>query len=137
MSKLQNKINNDVSLGQSLNPPNDVAKPSSVDNSSDLQDVFTKIDKLKKLWDDETIDFDLIRYIPGITKIRQIKGQIYNTLPKKPYASPNWSDMKTFEFNLILAANTATNFNNMHLCIPIQIKKANSCWRHWGNVDNC
>lgn len=49
MSKLQNKINNDVSLGQSLNPPNDVAKPSSVDNSSDLQDVFTKIDKLKKL----------------------------------------------------------------------------------------
>ena len=126
MSKLQSKINNDVHLGQSLNPLNDVAKVSSVDNSSDLQDDFTKIDKLKKLWDDETTDFDLIRYLPGITKISR-QEQIYNTLPKKPYASPNWSDMKTFEFNLILAANTATNFNNMHLCIPMQIKKPNSC----------
>ena len=46
---MQSKINKDVHLGQSLNPFNDIAKVSSVDNSSDIQDVFTKIDKLKKL----------------------------------------------------------------------------------------
>ena len=54
------------------------------------------------------------------------QGKIYNVLPKKAYASPNWSDMNTFEFNLILAANTATNVNNMYLltiCIPMDIKK--------------
>ena len=31
---------------------------SSVDNSSDLKNVFTKIDKLGKLWKDGIIDFD-------------------------------------------------------------------------------
>ena len=46
---MQSKINNNVRLGQPLNLLNDVVKVSSVDNSSDLQDVFTKIDKLKKL----------------------------------------------------------------------------------------
>ena len=46
---MQSKINNNVRLGQPLNLLNDVVKVSSFDNSSDLQDVFTKIDKLKKL----------------------------------------------------------------------------------------
>ena len=46
---MQSKINNNVRLGQPLNLLNDVVKVSSVDNSSDLQDVYTKIDKLKKL----------------------------------------------------------------------------------------
>ena len=118
---MQSKINNDVQLGQSLNPLNDVVKTSSVGNSSDLQDVFTKVYKLKKLWDDGTIDFDLIRYLPGMAKILR-QGQIYNALPKKAYISPNWSDMKTFECNVILAANTAIYFNNMYLCILMQIK---------------
>ena len=78
---MQNKINNDVLLGQSLNPLSDVVKVLSVDNLSDLQDAFTKIDKLKKLWDDGTMDFDLISYLLGVAKISR-EGQIYNTLPK-------------------------------------------------------
>ena len=71
------------------------------------------------------MDFDLIRYLPGMAKISR-QGQIYNTLPKRAYASPNWSDVKTFEFNFILAANTATKFKNMYLCITMQIKKKNN-----------
>ena len=58
------------------------------------------------------------------------QGKIYNALPKKAYASPNWSDMNTFEINLILAANTATNVKNMYLltiCIPMDIKKDYDC----------
>ena len=53
------------------------------------------------------------------------QGQIQNAFPKKAYALPNWSEMKTFFFNLILAANITTNFNKMYRCIPIQIKKKN------------
>ena len=93
------KINNDVHLGQSSNPLNDVVKVSSVDNSSDLQDVFTKIDKLKKLWDNRTMDFDQIRYLPGMSKISR-QGQIYNVLPEKAYDSPNCFDLKTLSLIL-------------------------------------
>ena len=46
---MKSKINNNIQLGQSLNPLNDVVKVPSVDNSSDLKDIFTKIDKLGKL----------------------------------------------------------------------------------------
>ena len=103
-----------------MNPLKNVAKVSSIDNTSDLQDVFTQIDKLKKLWDDGSMDYDLIRYLPGMGKIR---GHTYSVHPQRVYASPNWSDLKTFEFNMLVTAGTAANFNNMHLCIPFQIKK--------------
>ena len=49
---MQSKINNEVQFGQALNPLKNVIKVSSIDNTSDLQDAFTKINKLKKLWDD-------------------------------------------------------------------------------------
>ena len=59
------KINNKVQFGQALNPLKNVAKVSSIDNTSALQDVFTKIDKFKKLWDDGSMDYDRIRYFQG------------------------------------------------------------------------
>ena len=64
----QSKINNEVQFGQALNPLKNVAEVSSIDNTSDLQNVFTKIDKLKKLWDDGSMDYDLIRYLSGMAK---------------------------------------------------------------------
>ena len=117
---MQSKINNDVQLGQSLNPLNDVVKVLSVVNFSNLKDVFMKIDKLGKLWKDGTMDFDLIRYLPGMAKISR-QCQIYNALPKKAHVSPNYVDKKTLEYNFILVANTCRNFSNMYLCLPIQI----------------
>ena len=117
----QSKIHNELQFAQVLNPLKNVAKVSSVDNTSDLKDVFTKIDKLKKLWDDGSINYDLIRYLPGTAKISR-QGKIYNAHPQKVYASTNWSGLRTFEFNMLLTANAVTNFNNMHLCIPMQIK---------------
>ena len=65
---------------------NDVVKVLSVDNASDLKDVFTKIDKLGKLLKDASIGSDLIRYLSGMTKI-SMKVQIYNALLKKAYVS--------------------------------------------------
>ena len=38
---IQSKINNEVQFGQAQNPLKNVAKVSSVDNTSELQDVFT------------------------------------------------------------------------------------------------
>ena len=114
---MQSKIDNQVQFGQTLNPLKYVAKVSSIDNTSDLQDVFTKIDKLQKLWDDDSMDYGLIRYLPGMAKIsRQV--QIYNMDPQRVYVSPNLSDLRTFVFNMLLTADTSANFNKMHLCIP-------------------
>ena len=105
---MQSKSNN-VHLGQSINLLNEVVNVLSVDNSFDLQDVFAKIDKFEKIWDDRTMDFDLIRYLSGMAKISR-QNQIYNALLKKAYAPPTWPNMKSFEFNFILAANTTANF---------------------------
>ena len=108
---MQSKINKEVQFGQSLNPVRNVAKVSSIDNTSDLQDVLTKINKLKKLWDAGSMDYDPIRYLSGMAKISR-QGQIYSVHPQRLYASPGWSDLRTFEFNMLLTAYTATNFNN-------------------------
>ena len=119
---MQSKIDNQVQFGQTLNPLKYVAKVSSIDNTSDLQDVFTKIDKLQKLWDDDSMDYCLIRYLPGMAKISR-QGQIYNMDPQRVYVSPNLSDLRTFVFNMLLTADTSANFNKMHLLIPLKIKK--------------
>ena len=66
---MQGKINNKVQFGQALNPLKNVAKVSSIDNTLDLQDVFTNINEFKKLWDDGSVDYDLISYLPGMPKI--------------------------------------------------------------------
>ena len=54
------------------------------------------MDKLKKLWDGGSMDYDLIRYLPGMAKISR-QGQIYSAHPQRVYPSLNWSDLKTFE----------------------------------------
>lgn len=58
---MQSKINNGIQLVQALNPLKNAVKFPSVDNTSDLEDAFTKIDKIKKLWKDGSRDYDLIR----------------------------------------------------------------------------
>ena len=106
-----------------MNPLKHLAKVSSINNTLDLQDVFTKIDKPKKLWDDGSIDCDLIRYHPGMAKISR-QGQIYSVHPQIVYISPKRSDLRTFGFNMLLTTDAAKNFNNMYLCIPLQMTNA-------------
>ena len=119
---MQSKIDNQVQFGQTLNPLKNIVKVSSIDNTSDLQDVFTKIDKLQKLWDDDSMGYGLVRYLPGMTKISR-QGQIYSMDPQRVCISPNLLDLRTFAFNMLLTADTSANFNKMHLCIPLKIKK--------------
>ena len=121
---MQSKINKEIQFGQALNSLKNKAKVSRIDNTSDLQNVFTKIHKLKKIQDDGVMDFDLIRYLPGMAKISR-QGQICNMQPQRIYASPNWYDLRTFEFNVLLNSRYSSKFYNMHLNIPLQIKKQN------------
>ena len=52
------------------------------------------------------------------------QGQIYTIIPKKAYASTNYTDKKTLEFNILLASNTYTNYSSLMIVLPVQIKEA-------------
>ena len=66
---MQRKINNKIQLGETLSPLNNVSVVSSIDNTSNLKDVFGKVDKLGDLWDKGTVNANLIRYIPGLSNV--------------------------------------------------------------------
>ena len=69
-------------MGETLNLLNDVSAVSSIDNLSNLKDVFEKVDKLRDLWDKETADASLIRYIPGLSNVLR-QGKIFSIVPTK------------------------------------------------------
>ena len=111
---MQLHINDNVQLVQSLNPLNDVVKVQSIHYLADFNDMLNKLDKLESLYMQGTMDFDLIRYLPGITKVSR-QGQIYSIITKRSYADPNYNDKTTLEFNIVFPANHYTNFNSMHI----------------------
>ena len=61
---------------------NDVSAVSSIDNTSNLKDIFGNVDKLGDLWDKGTADLSLIRYIQRLSNVLR-KGKIFNNVPKK------------------------------------------------------
>ena len=90
---MQREISNKVQLGENLNPLKDIIKISAIDNTSDLKDVFKKVDKFGNLWEDGKMDYSLIRYLPGLATVSR-QRQIYSIIPKKAYASTNYVDKK-------------------------------------------
>ena len=74
---MQREISNKLQLGETLNLLNDISANSSIDNTSNLKDVFGKVDKLGDLWDRGQADASLIRYIPGLSNVSR-QGKIFN-----------------------------------------------------------
>ena len=74
---MQREISNKIQLGETLNLLNDISVVSSIDNTSNLKNVFGKVDKLGDLWDRGQADASLIRYIPGLSNVLR-QGQIFN-----------------------------------------------------------
>ena len=110
-------------MGETLNPLNDVSAVLSIDNTSNLKDVFEKVDKLGDLWDRRQADASLIRYIPGLSNVLR-QGKIFNIVPKKAYTTSTYTDKKTVVFTIELAAITFTNYISMCIVLTITIKKA-------------
>ena len=54
----------------------------SVDYLADFDSMLQKVDKFKILYDKGTMDTDLLRYIPGLSRIFY-QGQIDNIMKKK------------------------------------------------------
>ena len=66
---MQREISKKIQLGRTLNPLNNVSVVSAIDNTSNLKDVFGKVDKLGDLWERGQADASLIRYIPRLTNV--------------------------------------------------------------------
>ena len=120
---MQREIGDKIQLGDTLNPLNDVSAVQAVDNVSNLKDMFGKISKLGDLWEKGKADASIIRYPPGSSEVLR-QGKIFNIVPKTAYASSTYTDKKTLEFTVDLAANTYTNYSMMTLVLPIYFKKS-------------
>ena len=66
---MQREISKKNQLGRTLNPLNNVSVVLAIDNTSNLKDVFGKVDKLGDLWERGQVDASLIRYIPRLTNV--------------------------------------------------------------------
>ena len=66
---IQREISNKVQLGENLNPLKDIVKVPAIDNTSNLKDVFKKVNKPGNLWEDGRMDYSLIRYFPGLVTV--------------------------------------------------------------------
>ena len=113
---------NRVKLGENLNPLEDATGVDSVDFSADIDNVIGKIDKLKVMYDSGKIDADILRYIPGMSRI-MYQGQIDWIDTQKSYAASTYTDMEMLEFVIELTANHYLNFSNIILCLPVTFRK--------------
>ena len=66
---MQREISSKIYLGETLNPLKDVSAVSSIDDTSNLKDVFGRVDMLRDLWNKGTPDASLTRYIPGLSNV--------------------------------------------------------------------
>ena len=78
---MQREIGDKIQLADTLNPLNDVSAVLAVDNTSNLKDVFQKIDKLGDLWDRGKAEASLIKYLPGGSEVSR-QGNIFNIVLK-------------------------------------------------------
>ena len=106
-----------------LNPLKDSAKVEAVDYSADFQNLYSGVDDFIKLYDEGQLPYNMVRYIPGLTKLTY-QGQMDSTEAKRKYADDTYKNKKVIEFNIVLTNNHYTNFQNMHLCFSLKFKSA-------------
>ena len=88
---MQAARSNKVKLAENLNPLEDATGVDAVDFSVDIDNLITKLDKLTDLYNTCKVDADLLRYIPGMSKI-MYQGQIDNIETKRCYAASTYTD---------------------------------------------
>ena len=82
------------------------AKVESIDYSAEFNNLYTRMDNLWKLFNDEQMSTDLIRYIPGLAKVAY-QRQIKSIESKRKNADDTYKDMKVIKLPIVLKT-TAT-----------------------------
>ena len=119
---MQQNISNKVQLGDNLNRLQYYGGVSAVDDEGNLENLYSKVDKIGAFWKTGEAGEDLSRYIANILPVTR-QNQIAGTIPRKAFASVTYSDMKMLEFVLEPTANTYSNYSSMELILPVQFTK--------------
>ena len=118
----QRQIQNKIHFGQTLNPLDDYAGVSSVNDDGNLQSLIDKVGKLSSFWQSGKADGDLIRYIPNLVPVTR-QDVIKGIEPREAYAAETYVDKRTIDFTIKLAPNTYTNYATMEIVFPIWFVK--------------
>ena len=106
-----------------LNLLKGAAKVDEIDYSADFDNLFSKMEDFDKFFKTGKISYNMLKYIPHLAKATY-QGQLESTGTKRKYADDSYKGKKIIKFNIQLAANQYTNFNNVHICFRIKIKSA-------------
>ena len=107
----------------SLDPLRDAVGVTSIDYSSQFDELVKKLENLQNFIEKGTAESGLLKYLPGLAK-PIYQGQLKGTNEKKSYADDSYKDLKTAEFNIQLSQNQYMNFHNLHIVFPLKIKKS-------------
>ena len=118
----QKAIKNRVEFGQHLNPLDDYAGVSAINDDGNLQTLIDKVGKVSTFWKTGKADGDLARYLPNILPVTR-QNVIKGIDPRQAYASETYTDKKTIEFTIKLAPNTYMNYATMEIVFPIWFVK--------------
>ena len=77
---MQRNISNKIQLWGTLNPLQDYGSVPAVDDEGDLENLYSKVDKIGAFWKTGKADEDLSRYIPNIVPVTR-QNQIAGHLP--------------------------------------------------------
>ena len=95
-----------------------------------------KVIKLWTLLKTGIMDKNVPNYLPAMLSI-VYQSKVYS-IKRKKTCRLSYKDMQTLELNTILPAIQYTNWNGVHICLPMKMKKKHgSCKRHRRKYDNC
>ena len=118
----QKPIKNRVEFGQHLNPLNDYAGVSAINDDGNLQTLIDKVGKISTFWKTGKADGDLARYLPNILPVTR-QNLIKGIDQRQAYAVDTYTDKKTIDFTIKLAPNTYMNYATMEIVFPIWFVK--------------
>ena len=116
---MQRTISNKIQLGDTLNTLKDVGGILSIDDEANLENRYSKVDKIGKFWKTGKAEKNLVRYIPNLTEVSR-QNQVAGTNPTKAFTSETYSGKNNLEFIIELVSNTYSNYSIMCLVLPIQ-----------------
>ena len=123
---MQRDISDKNTLGDTLNPINDIRRFTAIDRAtSNYNDAKEKVQKIRDLINMGEYDADLVKYIPGLADLA-IQGMLDDIDTREKVAHPSYKDKEQLDFQILLTQNYYVNPANIHICFPIKIKKKSS-----------
>ena len=130
---MQKDISNKNTLGDTLNPINDIRPSIAIDRTaSNYNDAKGKVQKIRDLINMGKYDADLVKYIPGLADLA-IQGMLDDTDTREKVAHPSYKEKEQLDFQILLTENYYVNPSNIHICFPIKFKKKSS---NSSSIDN-